>query len=143
MKIATLTLIAGLSLAGCATTSDEVAVPPDYSEVPTDAAPPAARYYVDCFAQAIASGTYRRADDGGGDELLLFTCTGEPARAFFEALGAWSAQAGSEFMIDDRVARSTARVQRNLYGVDYCSARAGQDHRCVISFNAGDFIRTD
>ena len=136
-------MIAALSTCGCATMRAEPPTSPDFSEIPTDAAPASARFYADCFEQAIASNAYRRADDGGGDELLLFTCTGAPARAFFDALGPWSASHQSEFMMGDRLARSTARVQRNLYGADYCSARNGQDHRCVISFNAGDFIRTD
>ncbi|MBN8552494.1 MAG: hypothetical protein J0L52_06330 [Caulobacterales bacterium] len=132
-----------MTLPACATIRADAPLQPDYSEVPTDAAPPAARYYADCFAQAIDAGAYRRADNGNGDEWLLFTCTGEPARVFFEALASWSRAMDSEFMMGDRVTRSTARVRQDLYGTDYCSARDGQDHRCVISFNAGDFIRSD
>lgn len=129
-----------LSLGACATTQPEVPIEPDYSEIATDPAPPNAQLYADCFVQSAQSGTYRRAHDGGGDELILFTCTGEPARAFYEALGPWSARLGSEFVMGDRTARSTSRVRRNLYGTDYCSAVGEADHRCVISFNAGDFL---
>ena len=136
-------LILVTTLPACATAQVEAPLQPDYSEIPTDAAPPAARYYANCFAQAIDAGAYRRADDGGGEDLLLFTCTGEPARSFFEALEPWSRALDSEFMMGNRVARSTARVRQDLYGVDYCSALDGSGHRCVISFNAGDFIRTD
>jgi hypothetical protein len=32
-------------------------------------------------------------------------------------------------------------VQRNLIGVDYCTVDAsGGDARCVLTFNAGDFL---
>jgi hypothetical protein len=114
--------------------------PPDYSPLPGDPAPANARYYADCLAQAAATGAYRRAADGGGEELILFTCSGEPARVFYEALGPWSARIGSAFDHDGRSYRSTARVQANMFGVDSCSAAAGADHRCVITFNAGDFL---
>lgn len=129
-----------LLLASCATAPDAPSGPPDYSAVATSAAPPNAQFYVDCFRQAIAAESYRAADDGDGAELILFTCTGAPARALFGALGPWSARIGSEFAMEGRIARSTARVERNLYGVDYCSALNDADHRCVITFNAGDFL---
>lgn len=128
------------AVTGCASMPDAPAAPLDYAAIVTAPAPPNARLYVDCFSQAITSGSYRSADDGDGAELLLFTCTGAPARALFDALGPWSARIGSEFLMDGRTARSTARVERNLYGVDYCSALEDADHRCVITFNAGDFL---
>ena len=80
------------------------------------------------------------ASDGGGDELILFTCTGAPAHAFYDALGPWSARIGSAFEHDGRVYRSTAKVQANLFGVDSCSTANGADPRCVLTFNAGDFL---
>lgn len=114
--------------------------PPDYAEIETQPAPAHARLYADCFDQAIANGAYRRAADGG-DELLLFTCTGDPAGALYAALAPWSARIGSEWRADGRVWRSTAKVQRNLVGTDYCSATPDdRDARCVITFNAGDFL---
>jgi len=113
---------------------------PNYAPVPGEPAPPNARLYADCFAQAASSGAYRRAADGGGDELILFTCTAAPAAAFYEALAPWSARIGSEFVHDGRTYRSTAKVLANMFGVDSCSASANGDHRCVISFNAGDFL---
>lgn len=127
-------------LCACATTPESPPTPPDYAEIETQTAPAHARLYADCFDQAIASGAYRRAADGG-DELLLFTCTGAPAVAMFTALGPWSAKIGSEWRADGRVWRSTAKVQRNLIGTDYCSATPDdRDARCVITFNAGDFL---
>lgn len=133
-------LAAALSLTACAHAPEASIGPPDYAPIAGDPAPPHARLYADCLAQAAANGTYRRAADGGGDELILFTCTGAPARAFYDALGPWSAQIGSGFEHDGRSYRSTAKVQANLFGVDSCSAVGGADHRCVLTFNAGDFL---
>lgn len=128
-----------LSVAACASVP-EVTVPPDYRELTGDAVPAHGKLYADCLGQGAQTGRYRRADDGGGEELLLFTCDGPVARAFFDALGPWSAKIESAFEADGRTFRSTIRVQRDLFGVDYCSAADGADHRCVLSFNAGDFL---
>jgi hypothetical protein len=138
--IAVASLALALSIAACAHAPDRVIAPPDYSPLTGEPAPANARFYADCIGQAAAAGTYRRASDGGGDELILFTCTGAPARAFYDALGAWSARIGSAFSHDGRSYRSTAKVQANMFGVDSCSAANGEDHRCVITFNAGDFL---
>ena len=144
MRTATLMMVvlaAATTLAACATTEVGPPPAPDFSEVTITPAPAHAAFYAACFRQAIDARTYGRASDGGGDELLLFRCDGEPAGAMFAARGPWSAQIGSEWRTDGRVWRSTAKVQRNLFGVDYCSATdAGKDARCVISFNAGDFL---
>ena len=128
------------TLAACAHAPDPVAGAPDYNSIAGDPAPPNARLYADCLGQAAAAGTYRRASDGGGDELILFTCTGAPARAFYDALAPWSARIDSLFEHNGRVYRSTAKVTANLFGVDSCSTAAGADHRCVLTFNAGDFL---
>lgn len=133
-------LAAAVSLAACAHAPEAVEGPPDYAPISGDPAPFNARYYADCIGQAAATGSYRRAADGGGDELILFTCTDAPARAFYDALGLWSARIDSAFEHEGRSYRSTAKVQTNLFGVDSCSAAAGGDHRCVITFNAGDFL---
>ena len=132
--------LAGL-LTACAHGMEPAATAaPDYAPITGDPAPPNARYYADCIGQAAAAGTYRRAADGDGDELILFTCTGAPARAFYDALGPWSARIGSAFEHDGRTYRPTARVQANMFGVDSCSAASNTDHRCIITFNAGDFL---
>lgn len=131
------------TMAACAHTPDAVATAPDYAPIAGEPAPANARYYADCIGQAAAAGTYRRASDGGGDELILFTCTGAPARAFWDALGPWSAAHDSAFDHDGRSYRSTAKVQANMFGVDSCSTAANADPRCVITFNAGDFLDGD
>lgn len=129
-----------LGAAACSHGGGEIMGPPDFTPIAATPAPANARLYADCFSQASAAGAYQRADDGDGTELLLFTCTGAPALAFYEALGPWSRQIDSEFARDGRTYRSTARVERDLFGVDYCSASAAGDHRCTLSFNAGDFL---
>ena len=130
----------GSLAAACAHAPTPAAAPPNYAPIVGDPAPPNARLYAACFQQAADTGSYRRAADGGGDELLLFTCTGAPARAFYDALGPWSTQIDSGFEHDGRTYRSTAKVQANMFGVDSCSTSDGADHRCVITFNAGDFL---
>ena len=135
-----LSLTVALTLAACAHAPDAAMSAPDYAPLAGEPAPANARLYADCLGQAAATGAFRRAADGGGEELILFTCTGAPARAFFDALGPWSARIDSAFEHDGRTYRSTAKVQSNLYGVDSCSAVGGADHRCVLTFNAGDFL---
>ena len=129
-----------IGMSACAHAPDVPAGPPDYAPIAGEPAPANARYYADCLGQAAATGAYRRAADDGGDELILFTCTGAPARVFYEALGAWSAAIDSAFQHEGRTYRSTAKVQANMFGVDSCSAVEDADHRCVITFNAGDFL---
>ncbi len=119
----------------CASSRPPLATTPDYRPVATTTAPPRATLYADCLADAIASKRYAKAADKDTN-LLVFTCTGASARAFFDGLAGWSAQIGSEFQAGGTTYRSTARVQRDLFGVDYCSADA-----CVLVLNAGEFIR--
>lgn len=129
-----------VALGACAHAPEAAPVAPDFTPIAGEPAPPNARYYADCIGQAATSGTFRRASDGGGDELILFTCTGAAARAFYDALGPWSARLGSGFDHEGRTYRSTAKVVANMFGVDSCSAASDADHRCVITFNAGDFL---
>jgi len=124
-----------IPLIACASHAPPVAAPADYRAVATDAAPPRAALYADCLADAAANHRVARATDSD-TTLLLFTCTGAPAKAFFDGLAAYSAKIGSEFTRDGQTLRSTQRVRHDLFGVDYCSA----DH-CVITLNAGDFVR--
>lgn len=136
--------VAAAALLGCLTACahgpETPDGPPDYAPIAGEPAPANARYYADCIGQAAMKGAYRRASDGGGDELILFTCDGAPARAFYDALGPWSARLGSAFEHEGRSYRSTAKILRNMFGVDSCSAAENADHRCVITFNAGDFL---
>ena len=130
-------LLAGL-LAACAT-APEPSGPPDLTPAAGEAAPARAELYADCIGQAATAGTYDRMRDPD-TTLLRFTCTGEPARAFDDALGDWSARQESEWTAAGRTWRSTNRVRRDLFGVDYCSTGGPDDHQCVIVLNTGSFL---
>ena len=136
-------LAAALSTTACASmggSEDASTQPRDFAAIQTEPSP-RAKLYADCMTQAGTSGAYGRAHDDS-TELFLFTCTGEPARAFWDALGPWSAETGSEASEGGRVYRSTNPVIRNLFGVDYCSTTtSGADHRCIVSLNAGEFLK--
>ena len=126
-------------LAACASApSDEG--PPDLTPIAGEPANARAKLYADCVGQAATAGTYDRLRDPDTN-LVRFTCSGEPARAFFEALGPRSAEIGSQWTAAGRTWRSTNTVRRNLFGVDYCSAGAAGDHQCVVVLNAGEFLR--
>lgn len=127
------------ALTACAGVPDAPIGPPDYALIPVEPSPRAA-LYADCIAQATANRSYGRAHDRD-TELVVFTCTGAPARAFYEGLAARSAEVGSEWTFDGRTWRSTNRVQRDLFGADWCSTDPQTGHRCVISLNAGAFLR--
>jgi hypothetical protein len=130
--------LAGLS--ACATEPGGASGPPDYSAVATLPPSPRARLYADCVAASVAAGTYAHAQNHDTD-LVVFTCNGRPARAFYEGLAEHSAAVGSEFVHDGRTWRSTNRVERDLFGVDVCYTDAATDFRCSISLNAGPFLR--
>jgi hypothetical protein len=131
--------LAAASLAACASASDVAGGPPDYSAVATQPPSEKARLYANCVGQAAEAGAYARVSQDGA-EMILFTCTGQPAQAFYDGLAARSAAIGSEFTADGRTYRSTNRVERNLFGVDYCSTNGTADVRCVITLNAGGFL---
>ena len=129
-------------LAACATAPDAAdSGPPSIGPVVTVGAPANARLYANCIGQAAEAGAYAHAFDDSTD-LLLFTCTGQPAREFYEGLATRSAAVGAEYQSEGRTWRATNAVRRNLFGVDYCSHGSGDDYACVISLNTGAFIRT-
>jgi len=112
---------------------------PDYRPIALEEPTPRAQLYADCLADATANRRFHRAHDEG-TSLLVFTCTGDPARAFYDGLAEWSAQIGSQFQHASRTYRSTSRVRQNLFGVDYC-ATDGTQHECALTLNVGEFVR--
>lgn len=118
----------------------EAMTAPDYTPVAGELPSPRGRLYADCIAQAAGNRAYLRGQDKDST-VLLFTCTGGAARAFYEGLAEHSAAIGSEFSSQGRTFRSTDRVQRNLFGVDYCSTDGSGDYACVITLNTGAFLR--
>ena len=127
-----------LATAACATAPEAAMGPPNFTAIETSPSPKA-EFYAACIGQAAAQGAYGRASDPD-TEMVLFTCTGTPARLFYDALAARSAEVGSETVIGARTYRSTNPVRANLFGVDYCWVEAG-DYQCTISLNAGEFLR--
>ncbi len=130
-------ILSAALLSACATTPEAPTGPPDFTAVPTQTSP-RARLYADCIGQAVSTSDYAAAHDGDSS-LVLFTCTGAPARVFYDGLAARSAAVGSEVHANGRTYRSTNAVQRDLYGVDYCSTD-GSAYQCVITLNAGEFL---
>ncbi len=138
MRTSSIALLGALALTACAHAPEPMAGPPDYSAVPFERSAKA-RLYADCIAQAATAGTYGRAHDPD-TEMVLFVCTGSPARAFYDGLATRSTEVGSQRDVDGGTYRSTNPVERNLFGVDYCSTD-GDGYECVISLNAGEFLR--
>jgi len=126
--------LSALTLAACAT-APEPSGPPDFAPIPTTSSANA-RFYADCIAQAAQTGRYGHAYDEV--HVVVFTCEGEPARAFFAALGPWAASQNSEVVVGDRVIRSTTRIERDLFAADWCERR-GDAHACSISLRTGEF----
>ncbi|HVV86950.1 MAG TPA: hypothetical protein VHE35_28120 [Kofleriaceae bacterium] len=142
MRSTSLLLVAAATVAGaapaCTAKHAEAIAVPDYRPVATEAAPPNAALYAGCLADAVAHDRYAHAHDPG-TRLLLFTCGGDAARAFYDGLAAWSAKVGSQFEHDGRTFRSTDRVHHDLFGVDYCDTD-GTAYECVVTLNTGDFL---
>lgn len=126
-----------LALSACASAPEPVPTgPPDITLTPGLPAPPHANLYAGCIAQANATGAINRERDGG---TLRFTCAGDLAKQFFDALGPWSAKIGSEIVADGGTYRFTKKLIKDSYGVDYCVADAGV-HTCIVILNVGPFI---
>ena len=111
--------------------------PPSVASAPGVAAPPQARFYADCIAAAAAARTYDKEPDAN---LLRFTCTGTPARVFYDGLGPYSAQIGSEIVADGRTWRFSQKLVRNPWGVDGCSADGMGEYRCTVVLNVGEYL---
>lgn len=125
-------------LAACASAPEHApSGPPDVRMTPGLPAPPQARLYADCVAQAAETGAYQRERDGG---TLRFTCTGETARWFYDGLAAWSASVGSEYVADGRTWRFSKKLIKDPYGIDGCSTDGAGDYQCVVILAVGQFI---
>lgn len=131
--------MAAIALAACASAPEPSAPsgPPDVRLTAGLTAPPQARLYAECIAQAAETGAYQRERDG---ETLRFTCTGDTAKWFFEALGPWSAKVGSEYVVDGATWRFSKKLIKDSYGVDGCSRDAAGEHMCVVILNVGEFL---
>ncbi len=136
---AILIALAGAAVTGCASANRPAPRSPDLTPVGGSPAPFHGKLYADCIEQAVSTAAYDRTADSG-TYLLRFTCSGAPAQAFYVELGGWSAKEHSEWVADKRTWRSTSKVVRNLFGVDYCSSDNASDYQCVVTLNVGKFL---
>ncbi len=140
MKPFILAAAATIVLSGCAGGGGGPApVAPDYTPIAGAPAPANARLYADCIRQAAEAGTYDRVHDDG-TEVIRFTCSGAPARAFYDGLAAWSVAHGTEHAVAGRTYRATNPIQADLFGADFCWTDGAGGYGCEMNFNAGDFL---
>lgn len=126
-----------LALSACASAPEPApSGPPDVALTPGLPATAQARLYSGCIAQANSTGAIHRERDGG---TLRFTCAGDLAKHFFDALGPWSAKIGSEIVSEGRTYRFSKKLIKDSYGADYCVADAGT-HTCIVILAVGPFI---
>lgn len=131
---------ATLSLTACATAPDTLVGPATYTRAAGEPAPPHARYYAECIAASAAAGTFVKEP---GQNHLRFTCDGSHAREFYDALGPWSAAAGSEVVTDGRIHRFTQKLMADPVGIDDCSTDSAGDYSCTVVLNVGEFLTAD
>jgi hypothetical protein len=126
-------------LSACASVLEPVAPagPPDVRMTTGLRAPPQAKFYADCIAQAATTGAYNTERDGG---TLRFTCNGDLAKTFYDALGPWSATADSRLEGEGRSWRFTKKLIKDSYGIDHCSVGPADDYQCVVVLAVGPFI---
>ena len=72
--------------------------------------------------------------------MLLFTCGGEPAKAFYDGLASYTAQIHSEVVQSGRTYRPTQVVRHDLFGIDYCVSD-GTSYSCTVTLNVGGFLQ--
>ncbi len=136
-RLVVLAAIAPMLLTAACASVPEPAGAPDFTPIATTPSTHA-RLYGDCIAQAVAADRYGHAYDEV--HVVIFTCEGPPARAFFEALGPWSQALGSEVIVGGRTIRPTTRIERDLFAADYCE-QDGASYRCAISLRTGEFAQ--
>ncbi|HVK79999.1 MAG TPA: hypothetical protein VM915_05250 [Verrucomicrobiae bacterium] len=142
-----ISVAAALTLSACASTPADTFIGPPSLEVSADIPAPArARFYADCIRQSATSGDYFREESD--DTLLRFNCEGDVAQRFFEGLGPYSAQVGSEMIVGTRTWRFTAPIRRNTIGLDYCwrdqpNENAEPVYECTVVLNVGAFLAAD
>ncbi len=127
--------LATLTLAACATKAEIPAGPPSLVEGVGSAPPAQARFYSACIIYAAAQGNVDRIGN-----TLRYRCGGAPAQAFYEGLGAFSAELGSEYQGEGRTYRVTQKLQSDLSGVDFCFRDAAGAYGCTVVLNVGAFL---
>ena len=130
----TMLLCALATLCACASAPEAPAGPPSLQIAPGLPAPPQARFYADCIAQAAQANTYDREAN-----VLRFHCDGAVAQRFFEGLGPWSAEIGSALEGEGRTWRFSTVIEQNPSFADFCW-REGDVFGCTVVLNVGEFL---
>ena len=112
---------------------------PDYHPIAGEPLPARGQLYADCLGDALATKRVAYGHDADTD-LIMFTCTAEPAMHFFDGLAGKGAEVVTNATTGATTLRSTNPVRHDLFGVDYCT-HTGTDYQCVITLNAGRFLR--
>jgi len=130
-----LALSVAILLSACASSGESApAGPPSLVIAQGLPAPPQARFYADCIAQAAAANTFDREAN-----VLRFRCEGDVAQRFYDGLGPWSAQIGSEMQDGARTWRFSTPIRENPSFVDFCR-HDGARYDCTVVLNVGAFL---
>jgi len=134
-----LALAAACALAACATSNTDTPTGPPSLEIAAgQPAPPQARFYADCIVQSAQERNYDREGN-----VIRFHCAGASAQTFFDGLGPWSEEIGSEMVADNTTWRFSTRIQNNPSFADFCR-REGTDaaarYTCTVVLNVGEFL---
>jgi len=126
--------LAALTLTACASSPSVPAGPPSLIIAAGQPAPPQARFYADCITQASNANTYDREAN-----VIRFRCDGDVARRFYDGLGPWSAEIGSQIEDANRVWRFSSVIRENPSFVDFCWREADR-YSCTVVLNVGEFL---
>ncbi len=132
-------LALAISVSAALAASASAAPAPDLARIAGTPAPARGAIYAACLAQAATAQTFDRTSAKGA-HLLRFTCSGAPARAFWDELAGWSAAHDAQWTSDGRTWRSTGKIAHDLFGTDYCSNDGAADYKCEITVNVGAFL---
>jgi hypothetical protein len=131
-------LVVALALAGCASSPDPApAAPPSLVVAPGQPTPAQAQFYVDCITQAAEARTFDREES-----VIRFHCQGDVAQRFYEGLGPWSAEVGSQYESDGVAWRFSTPIRENPSFVDFCRSHDEFVPRfdCTVVLNVGEFL---
>lgn len=125
------------ALAACATGGGGPAAPPSVAPVAGAPLTASGRLYLACIRQAAETDTVDREGS-----RLRFRCTGEPARALYDALDRWThGGEGVEIADADRTVRITTAIREDLTGADHCWRPAsGEAYGCDLNLTVGEFL---
>lgn len=129
--------VCALALAACVSAPEEPVGPPSLVLAPGQLAPAQAQFYVDCIVQAAQARTFDREGN-----VLRFHCDGDVAGRFFEGLGAWSNEIGSQYESDGVIWRFSTPIRENPSFVDFCRLyeEFAPRYDCTVVLNVGEFL---